>query len=118
MRWIPISEARTGLVLGEPVLDSSGHILAKKGESLSSDLLGILQASGIRDILATEMSGAEGQEASTAPAFSQEEHEIACAVRVKLEVRFRRYPDQPIMQTLRNLAEKRLTQARSAGQPN
>ena len=118
MRWIPISEAKTGLVLGEPVLDFSGHFLAKKGESLSSDLLRLLQTSGIRDILATEITGADGPAAATAAASGLEDIEIASAIRRKLDVRFRRYPDHPVMQTLRNLAEKRLIQAKSAGRPN
>lgn len=116
MRWTPISQATLGMVLGEPVLDSQGRILAKKGESLSADQLRLLETAGVRDLLVAENTDtAEFPGTETAP--DQTSAEIAGAIRKKLDLRFRKHHDTPLMQTIRNLAEKHLIQVKLSTLP-
>ncbi|MBI4662833.1 MAG: hypothetical protein HY735_28795 [Verrucomicrobia bacterium] len=112
MRWIPISQAAAGMVLAEPVMDSCGRLLADKGESLSTQSIGVLHDHGIREVLANE-----SEDTSNAPRLDESTgradiEEAAVAVRRNLDVRFRKFPENPLMQTLRRLAEKHLVQAK------
>ncbi|MBI2949757.1 MAG: hypothetical protein HYY23_19165 [Verrucomicrobia bacterium] len=118
MRWIPVSQAASGMVLGEPVLDSQGRILARKGENLSEELLGLLRASGIGNVFAAETAAPDEVPRADQTAGGPAGAEMAAAVRKRLEVRFRRHQDNALMQTIRNLAENQLIQARLSTQTN
>lgn len=112
MRWTPISQTTVGMILGEPVLDSRGRVLAKKGEKLSDELLALLQASGVKHLLVTEADASGEFAVRNEPGGDQANAEFTAAIRKRLEIRFRKHEDNPIMQIMRSLAEKQLIQAK------
>jgi hypothetical protein len=100
------------MVLGEPVLDLNGRILAKKGDCLSADLLARIHAAGASDLLVAERTQTIEDVSHAATTPKQNDAEIANIVRKKLDFRFRGHQGNPIMQTIRTLAEKQLIQAK------
>ena len=54
MRWIPSPDTKAGMVLGECVVDSAGRTLAKRGESVSGELIALFQNAGVKEILAVD----------------------------------------------------------------
>ena len=112
MRWISISQAKPGLVLGEPVLDLNGRMLAKKGDCLSVDLIARLHAAGVTDLLAAETGQTLAAPNLAESPQNPDAAEITGNIRKRLDLRFRRHQGNPIMQTIRTLAEKQLIQAK------
>jgi len=112
MRWIPTPDTKAGMVLGECVVDSAGRTLAKRGESVSGELIALFQNAGVKEILAVD-SEAGVVFSNGAEAVRQRQiNEITEVIRKKLELRFHRYRERPVMQTLLRLAEKQLIQDR------
>ena len=112
MRWIPTLDTKAGMVLGESVVDSTGRTLAKRGESVSGELLALFQNAGVREILAVDSELATDLPNGAEAVRQTQIKEITAVIRKKLEIRFHRFRERPVMQTLLNLAEKQLIQDR------
>ena len=112
MRWIPTLDTKAGMVLGESVVDSTGRTLAKRGESVSSELIALFQNAGVKKILALDSEMGTDLPIGAEAVRQRQINEITAVIRKKLEIRFHRFRERAVMQTLLNLAEKQLIQDR------
>lgn len=110
MRWVPFSEAKVGMLLGEPVMDCKGRFLAKKGETLSPEMMVLFASAGVEEILAEERVSELENQSRIAETQRQRVAQITQSVRKTLDTRFHAFKGNPVMQTVRDLAEKRLIQ--------
>jgi hypothetical protein len=103
------------MVLGEPVLDSKGRLLARKGEHLTGELLALLRASGIANVFLAE-AGVPDIPPLAGASDGQLNADLAAAIRKRLDIRFRKHQDNPNMRTIRHLAERQLILAKLSKQ--
>lgn len=112
MRRITLSEAREGMVLFEPAIDSQGRTLLGRGEVLTAKMLDRFQNYGVSDLA---VEGEEGDAGAAGPqdGITEDAAAVAEAVRAELDRRFMAFRDNKLMQKLKTLAEKRLIEART-----
>lgn len=104
------------MVLGEPVEDSHGRVLARKGVTLSAQTVALLRAEGVTELIIEDAATPTELLNKEDAARQQQIAEATHAVRQKLDIRFRKFKDNELMGTLRAVAEKRLIQARLSDQ--
>lgn len=109
---IATDQARPGMVLGEPVLDSGGQVLIPIGEVLTERQIRRLVLRGTTAIgIQAEEQTEEPAPTDPAPANVRRNKPMTeQEIREQLDLRFHRFENHEIMGTIRRLAEKHLVQ--------
>ena len=97
MRWIPSPDTKAGMVLGECVVDSAGRTLAKRGESVSGELIALFQNAGVKEILAVDSEAGVVFSMAPKPSASGRLTRLPRSF-ARAQLRFHRYRERPVMQ--------------------
>lgn len=95
---IPISEARAGMSLSEPVTPHSGKSLGANGDVLTQELIDGFIHEGVTQITVEESVLDQSNEPESPEA----------KVRKMIDFRFHHFDQNPLMQSIKHAAEKHL----------
>lgn len=105
MQRIAIQDAKDGMILAEPAVDAQGRILMAKGEKLTLKLIERFTNYGVHEVVVEgDLSGGDEVVRVDDPVLRSQLDDI----RRRTSVAFQDHADHPVMQRIKNLAEKNL----------
>ncbi len=113
---LPIAELKSGMLLGQEILDAKGRVVVQNGARLTPMYIKRLEKWGVDEVLIEEEEATSGETVEKRPSegksllenASSEDREFMRRVALAAQERFSNIKDNPVMDELKRLAIRHL----------